>query len=623
MLAHIAVEQKNIVEMESQINRKMVKLNSITNMAFEGRLSLLSLMSQLKAQIGGESAGPDTTAHYESIINGYHGQVIDVLEFDREEELDRPLEALIKNRLFYHIVDDEHVVNKILHEIKERDLKGSFNFLVLSQLRSAPHTPPNEQSLKGKVVPMTNFIKYDEVWKPIVDFIFEGKYICRDFEICCDCVEMSTNCDFATIDGDTIDHHGVIITYGRGGQDTRRVLFKQWKALVDKHGSATKRLSNFTEKLKNHSEQTAKKAIDLVEAENKLSAINASIQEHDRFSPAHSFKYTKQLSQLRNQIDEYDNMVSGVCVYCLPYSHLLPSLQVACCEDEKLFWRSLGDASKIRALVSSEATDDALKELSEQHSQLKIQCNSLGEVRVLSSLLFDVYPLLTTSFRTLFQEILSNEMNLEKKRTELAQLSQQKSVAQKSEELKSTTTHKLNYERVQMKTLKDYEENFNKHSINIEEESRKLNELNEELDRERAVLREANENLETLKKDYQKRLRKVHNYEDLTLKARVECEQVNTLNVPQRYLQLEGPDDISSAYKLIAQQLDNLSKKKMTRETIRTYRELFQKSQQLTEHLDRMTKLLERSQTFIQTIEAKKTEMVVRTYKQVCSSSPW
>lgn len=314
LVANIAAEQNKLVQIEFHTNEKKIKLNSLTDMALEGRQSLSFLMTKLEKQILQKSASPSTTTRYEKMIKGYHGQVIDLVVFDREAELDQPVEALLKNRIFSHVVNDEEVANEILHEIKERDLKGSFNFILLNRLQNTKRHLPDDSNLNEKVVSMINYIKYDKCWNKLIEFIFGGKYICQDFETCCVYLEASYNCDFVTVDGDVIDRNGVIITYGRKNKKTRRMLFNDWKSLVNQHDKILKKLKGYINKLKINYDEANQKAIELVEMENIFNETNANLEELERFLVTHSFEYFKQLDKLRNQIEENNIMASETCI---------------------------------------------------------------------------------------------------------------------------------------------------------------------------------------------------------------------------------------------------------------------------------------------------------------------
>lgn len=219
---------------------------------------------------------------------------------------------------------------------------------------------------------------------------------------------------------------------------------------------------------------------------------------------------------------------------------------------------------------------------------------------------------------------MSKELDLNEERNKLAELKQLQSSAKSSKGLKKSNVRLLletsNYEEKLAETLQNDEKAFKELSDLIDVKSDQLSEAIKDLDHEKAGLQEASKELTIVRKKYQKSLKMQQNYKELVNKSRSEWENVSTSGVPDKYLQLEGHDDVSEALKTIAKELDVLNKKKMTRETIRIYQNLLEMQRKLTLNLKLITDNIEATQAFIQTIDAQKTNIIVRTFRQVCYS---
>lgn len=139
----ISQTQSRLLTLENEMRDVENHLNHVTgNMVIMGRRNLNMVMDRIRTklrlddqnQVDGndERLSGNERQRLERIVNGYHGQLVDSLELTKPVYV--AAEVLIKNRLFYHIVDDERVAVEILDELRKQKLTGSFRFLVISRL---------------------------------------------------------------------------------------------------------------------------------------------------------------------------------------------------------------------------------------------------------------------------------------------------------------------------------------------------------------------------------------------------------------------------------------------------------------------------------------------------------
>ena len=128
------------------------------------------------------------------IVQGYYGTLIELLECP--EDFYTCVEVTAGSRLFYHVVQSDRYVIKIINEINKHNLPGEVHFLPINKLYvKESHYPEVEGA-----IPMISRLKFDEKFRPVMVHIFGKTLICSSLEVATQLARRQ-NFDCITLDG--------------------------------------------------------------------------------------------------------------------------------------------------------------------------------------------------------------------------------------------------------------------------------------------------------------------------------------------------------------------------------------------------------------------------------------
>ncbi|VDD75697.1 unnamed protein product [Mesocestoides corti] len=187
----IAQELNNL---RDELARTEHSLRSIT-----GKVILNGLDSVRKViEIFRDRFGPEC-----EIVQGYYGTLIELLECP--EDFYTCVEVTAGSRLFYHVVQSDKHVIKIIKEINKHNLPGEVHFLPINKLYvKESHYPEVEGA-----IPMISRLKFDEKFRPVIVHIFGKTLICSSLEVATQLARRQ-NFDCITLDGDQASRKGTL-----------------------------------------------------------------------------------------------------------------------------------------------------------------------------------------------------------------------------------------------------------------------------------------------------------------------------------------------------------------------------------------------------------------------------
>lgn len=140
--------QQQLNSLRDELNRISHNLRSITGKGIlNGLDSVRKVVNSFRERYGEQC----------DVVQGYHGTLIEVL--DSQETFYTCVEVTSGSRLFYHLVDNDKLVIKIIREIDRLKLPGDVNFFPLNVIEAT------ECSYPGTTVSQTlySFLVYNEV----------------------------------------------------------------------------------------------------------------------------------------------------------------------------------------------------------------------------------------------------------------------------------------------------------------------------------------------------------------------------------------------------------------------------------------------------------------------------
>ncbi|KAH9283189.1 Structural maintenance of chromosomes protein 3 [Echinococcus granulosus] len=177
-----------------ELARTEHSLRSIT-----GKVILNGLDSVRKViEIFRDRFGPEC-----EIVQGYYGTLIELLECP--EDFYTCVEVTAGARLFYHVVQSDRYVIKIINEINKHNLPGEVHFLPINKLYvKESHYPEVEGA-----IPMISRLKFDDKFRPVMVHIFGKTLICSSLEVATQLARRQ-NFDCITLDGDQASRKGTL-----------------------------------------------------------------------------------------------------------------------------------------------------------------------------------------------------------------------------------------------------------------------------------------------------------------------------------------------------------------------------------------------------------------------------
>ncbi|RTG84847.1 structural maintenance of chromosome 3 (chondroitin sulfate proteoglycan 6) [Schistosoma bovis] len=187
----IAHELNNL---RDELARTEHNLRSITG---KGILNGLDSVRKV-VEIFRDRYGPDC-----DIVQGYHGTLIELI--DCPETFYTSVEVTAGSRLFYHVVQNDKLVIRMIAEINKHNLPGEVNFLPINRLCVQESSYPETND----AIPMISRLNFDEKFRGVMLHIFGKTLICRSIEIATQ-LARTKNFDCITLDGDQVSRKGTL-----------------------------------------------------------------------------------------------------------------------------------------------------------------------------------------------------------------------------------------------------------------------------------------------------------------------------------------------------------------------------------------------------------------------------
>nr|VZI44501.1 unnamed protein product [Spirometra erinaceieuropaei] len=177
-----------------ELARTEHSLRSIT-----GKVILNGLDSVRKCiEIFRDKYGPEC-----DIVQGYYGTLIELLECP--EDFYTSVEVTAGSRLFYHVVQNDKYVIRIIAEINKHNLPGEVHFLPINRLSVKEFRYPETEG----AIPMISRLKFDEKFRPVMLHIFGKTLICSSIDVAAQLARRQ-NFDCITLDGDQVSRKGTL-----------------------------------------------------------------------------------------------------------------------------------------------------------------------------------------------------------------------------------------------------------------------------------------------------------------------------------------------------------------------------------------------------------------------------
>lgn len=454
--------------------------------------------------------------------------------------------------------------------------------------------------------PLTELVTYDPDLTRVVEFALQGLYICQNFDQCCSCSEISKNCDFATLEGELVDRHGVITSFitskkqqftFTGGTSkagpTKWELFMQWKFMAKQMNILNGELLMLEQKR----EQTSKQCEDwyhqlsLVKAELEQMTCSTSKDSKDGQEEGEEDRIIHSMKRL-NQYDEE----------ILELKELLTNVEnrLSCWLEERNFWQDQLDVHTSPVLIEERK-------------------------RVADQLSAQVHEKLV-AYRSILQERKLKQFELNRFKSDFIQLTHQKRQI-KLAQLRKNVNKSQNHQAIEY--LQKLRANFETHRSKYDGLNRQLT---QEMEQAQALQEmmiaakthhdEACHKLAECEQQLQQQAAKLKSLEEQLLHWKVEAIKDDVLaSAGGEYRHLKRYEEINQQLQSVNKKLKKLSNKATTLGSIQKFEELTRQHRQMTECLEKLENNMTSVNNFFQMVDLRKKEVVHRTYKQVSSTN--
>uniref|UniRef100_A0A914ZXT5 Structural maintenance of chromosomes protein n=2 Tax=Parascaris univalens TaxID=6257 RepID=A0A914ZXT5_PARUN len=140
---------------------------------------------------------------YDHILNGYHGLLVDLFEYD--DVYVRAIDVAAGNRLFYHVVDDDVIALQILRKVNTEDMMGEVYFFPLNRILAKPSKKIADQD--GR--PLIDALRYDGLFDALFRKVFGQMAVVRNLEAALRIMK-SEGVSCVTFDGDQVRRGGMM-----------------------------------------------------------------------------------------------------------------------------------------------------------------------------------------------------------------------------------------------------------------------------------------------------------------------------------------------------------------------------------------------------------------------------
>jgi len=196
------------------------------------------------------------------LIDGYHGLLIDNIKCDKS--LYTAVETAVGGRLFYHIVDSDATVMRLLKLFNQKKLPGDVNYYPLNVLKLESNNIKYPETQDA--IPLITKVKYEAKVDKAIHAVFDRVLLCRNAEIATQLAKQS-NMDCVLLDGDFISRKGALTG---GYVDTRQSKLSYYGTKLD-----------LAEQVKAKEAELEKIQVEIRSVDQQLNNVLNDLQKHE------------------------------------------------------------------------------------------------------------------------------------------------------------------------------------------------------------------------------------------------------------------------------------------------------------------------------------------------------
>lgn len=327
-----------------------------SQMAVASKKSIEKAIQYLRSKLSQEKER-EKRIGIEHLLQGYHGQLIDLFELNKPVE--KAADVLLRNNLFYHVVENESTAIELLKIIDVLKLRGSFKFLILNRAQSKEYQI--DDTKKSLYMPLfeciNNLRPNSELILSALRITFNGLFIVRSFQACWSLFQNSRNSNFATLEGEMINNAGVV-TRASTNQSTRFEKYKRWFELRKSIAGKKQKLETLEEQKEKILIENSNIKRDIVEKEKQLELIQQFFKSLSNNSDP--FRNSQRKNLITKHIDS------------LEADLMRNKTEMSCLIESKDFWQQRIDRTIIEQQNFLEESSRSLElEIDKRSTQLK------------------------------------------------------------------------------------------------------------------------------------------------------------------------------------------------------------------------------------------------------------
>ena len=317
MVAIQTIETK-IIDLESTIVRLENHLNNVSFRAIKDKKIIEKIINSFRTRF--ENCEGNQVEYDKMIVEGYYGQFIDLIEIS-DPGMEKAVDVLLKNKIFYYLVESSEVAEAILKEIEKMEEKpdGCINFMALNLIDSQDTIYE-----EGSEIPLYQVLEYNENLSLSIRSLCKRKIISKD--LFNSSAKSNSFNDYASLNGDLYTRWGV---YQIASSDKSRLsLYKEWKVKLEEFNSLNQELA--VNKL--HYEELEK------QLENQMSQITINQMEIEKIR-----KFCEDIPNLKNKLNDINHREKDVTreieftnINLMKFNEEMAMLESYNCEQEKI-----------------------------------------------------------------------------------------------------------------------------------------------------------------------------------------------------------------------------------------------------------------------------------------------
>lgn len=269
---------QEVSQMKDEMQRCEQSLRSVTGRnVLQGIESIRTLINQFKT----EKKNLD-------IVEGYHGLLIDNIKCDKS--LYTAVETAVGGRLFYHIVDSDAIVMRLLKIFNQQKMPGDVNYYPLNVLKP-------EQNIKypetQDAIPLISKVEYDPKMEKAIHSVFDRVLLCRNPEVATHLARQN-RMDCVLLDGDFTSRKGALTG---GYVDTRQSKLAYYGQKLE-----------LSEQIKVKDGELSNIQADIRHVDAQLNSVLNDLQKHETRNKRNKDTYEQMKSDLQSRKSEIDRL---------------------------------------------------------------------------------------------------------------------------------------------------------------------------------------------------------------------------------------------------------------------------------------------------------------------------